>query len=83
MDPGKYIDEMMASYEQSFGSKPRHAQSPLVPNDHPELDESDFLDEDGIQQHQCLIGQLQWLISLSRWDIQTAVMTMSSHRAAP
>ena len=76
VDPGKHIEKTMDSHEQYFGSKPRCAQSPLVPNDHPESDESDFPDEDGIQQHQCLIGQSQWLISLRRWDTQTAaVMT--------
>ena len=28
-------------------------------------------------------GELQWLITLGRFDIQTAVMTMSSFRAQP
>ena len=56
---------------------------PLDQNDHPELDDSEFLDEEGIQQYQSLIGMLQWTISLGRYDIACAVMTMSSFRAAP
>ena len=48
MDPGKYIDQMMESYKQHFGKMPemKH-RSPLQKGDHPELDTSPFLDEDG------------------------------------
>ena len=30
-----------------------------------------------------MIGALQWLVSLGRFDIQTAVMSMSQFRAEP
>lgn len=67
-----------------FGVAPRqNIQSPLEKNDHPELDDSPLLDEDGIRKYQSLIGTLQWTISLGRFDIATAVMTMSSFRVAP
>jgi hypothetical protein len=67
-----------------FGSKPRtHYTSPLEKNDHPEEDSSDLLDEVGVQQYQSLIGSLQWAISLGRFDITTAVMTLSSFRSLP
>jgi hypothetical protein len=84
MDPKKYIDKMMQAYEQLYGEKPStKPHSPLQDGDHPELDTSEFLEEDGIQQYQSLIGSLQWAISIGRWDVQTAVMTMSSFRAQP
>ena len=82
--PQKYIDRMVDSYKQLFGEAPKHnVQSPLEKNDHPELDDSPLLDEDGISKYQSLIGTLQWTISLGRFDIATAVMTMSSFRVAP
>jgi hypothetical protein len=83
--PRKYIDKLVASYERMFGSKPNTTKitSPLVKGDHPEIDESVFLEEKGIQQYQSLIGQLQWAISLGRFDISVAIMTMSSFRSAP
>ena len=59
------------------------AISPLEQKDHPELDESELLDKEGIQQYQSLIGCLQWAISLGRFDISVAVASMSSYRAAP
>jgi hypothetical protein len=82
--PKKYIDKVIGSYERMFGSKPKtNVSSPLEKGDHPEIDTSDFLDAAGIQQYQSLIGQLQWAISLGRFDTTTAIMTLSSFRAAP
>ena len=67
-----------------FGWKPKTVYtSPLASNDHPELDTSGLLDEDGITQYQSLLGVLQWTITLGRFDICTAVMTMSGFRVAP
>ena len=85
MSPKKYIKEhLIPTYEKIFGGKPKtRAMSPLEQNDHPELDDSEFLNEEGIQQYQSLIGMLQWTIALGRYDIACAVMTMSSFRAAP
>jgi hypothetical protein len=49
----------------------------------PETDMSDFLHPDGVQQYQSLIGAMQWAVSIGRFDITTAVMTLSGFRAAP
>jgi hypothetical protein len=59
--PRKYIDKLIASYERMFGLKPRTNKitSPVVKEDHPEIDDSAFLEEEDIQQYQSLIGQLQ------------------------
>ncbi len=82
--PNKYIEKMMGAYERMFGSSPiKNVSSPIERNDHPELDESEFLDADDTVKYQSLIGALQWLITIGRFDIQTAVMTLSSFRAAP
>lgn len=85
MSAEQYIDRMASQYERMFGTKPstRKFQSPLDQNDHPETDDSELLDEDGIQQYQSLIGSLQWAVSIGRIDVTTAVMTMSSFRALP
>jgi hypothetical protein len=81
--PKRYIDKLHDSYERMFGSKPASANTPLVEGDHPELDTSELLDLTGIKQFQSLIGSAQWAVQLGRLDITTAVMTMSSFRAAP
>jgi hypothetical protein len=74
---------MMDQYEQMFGMKPKEYTSPLEKADHPEIDTTDELDQAGIKTYQSMIGSLQWSISLGRFDIQTATMTMSRFRTAP
>lgn len=74
MDLGQYVDKM----EESESYVPPCS---LYPGDHPELDTSHFLDEEKIQMYQSLIGAMQWEEYIGRWDIQFAVMTMSSFRA--
>ena len=60
MAPCKYIEHMVAAYEHMFGEKPSiNVYSPLEKGDHPELDDSELLDQTGIQQYQSLVGQLQ------------------------
>jgi hypothetical protein len=84
ISPKKYIDKMISSYEQFFGCKPSQKySSPLEKGDHPEFDTSDLLDDIEVQRYQSLIGAMQWAISIGRFDIITAVMTLSSFRAMP
>jgi hypothetical protein len=81
--PNKYIGKIVDQYEKMFGSKPREYTSPLEKGDHPEVDTSEELDEEGIKKFQTMVGCLQWAILLGRFDIQTATMTMSRFRTAP
>jgi hypothetical protein len=73
----------MDQYENMFGCKPKEYTSPLEKGDHPEIDDTDKLDIEGIKRCQTMIGCLQWADSLGRFDIQTATMTMYRFRAAP
>ena len=82
--PEKYIIKMVDNYKRIFGEPPKQTvMSPLEKGDHPELDTSELLDSTGIITYQSLIGSAQWVISIGRFDVQTAVMTMSSFRVAP
>ena len=60
----QYVERMHDNYTRLFKSSPRSHTTPLEPNDHPELDLSPELDEDGIARYQSLIGSLQWAVSL-------------------
>ncbi len=62
---------------------PRKYASPLEPDDHPEIDESELCNNEEIAQYLTMVGQLQWLITLGRFDIFSAVITLSRFRAAP
>ena len=81
--PKKYIIKLLDNFERLFGQKPKQYKSPLEKGDNPELDTSELLDIDGIKIYQSLIGSLQWIVQIGRFDVHTAVMSMSRFRAAP
>ena len=84
MAPEKYIDKMVDQYTRLFGQPPAQTvYAPLEKGDHPELDTSDLLGEEQTKLYQSLIGSLQWIVTIGRFDIMTAVMTLASFRAAP
>ena len=82
-DPRRYVNKILESYKRMFKEKPRKSRPPLEGGDHPELDTSELCDEHQTKQFQTLIGQLQWLISLGRFDIAVHVMSLSRFRAQP
>jgi hypothetical protein len=84
ISPAKYIYKPIKNYEKLFGMKPSTSvTSPLEKGEHPKLDTSELCDVDQIAQHQSMIGALQWIVTIGRFDINTAVMTMSGFRMPP
>jgi len=82
--PRRYINKMVDTYVRLFGTKPSTKPlSPLNKGDHPEIEDSEFLDDEGTQMYQSLVSVLQWSISIGQFDIATAVMTMLSFCAQP
>ena len=61
-----------------FGQVPNKTRTPLIPSEHPELDTTEFCGQKEIEHFQTLIGQLQWLITLGRFDIAAFVISPSS-----
>jgi hypothetical protein len=55
-----------------FGALPKEWTSPIDKDNHPELDTSEELSNEGIQHYQSLIGAFQWAVSLGRYDIHCA-----------
>ena len=58
-------------------------ESPSDKNDHPELDNSVLASDDLITKFMGMVGQLQWAVTLGRYDIIAHVMSMSRFRLAP
>jgi hypothetical protein len=69
--------------EAGRGTGDKGAGAPEKKGDHPEIDTTEYLGFDDIKKFQSVIGSLQWAISLGRFDIATAVMTLSAFRAVP
>ena len=80
----KYIDKLADTYKRLFNEDPpKGYKTPLDKNDHPELDTSEILEGDMAAKYLTMVGQLQWLVTLGRFDIHAQVATMSRFRAAP
>ena len=82
--PKKYISKILDSFHQMFpGESLPQVKSPLDKNDHPELDNSELASDDLITKFMCMVGQLQWAVTLGRYDILAHVMSMARFRLAP
>jgi hypothetical protein len=58
-------------------------KSPLEKGDYPEVDTSELFTTEQIAQYQSMIGALQWIVTNGRFDINTAIITMSGFCMAP
>jgi hypothetical protein len=77
-----YVEKILINYKTMFGSKPKEYFTSMAEKDHLELDNSELLDSIGVKHYQSLIGALQWLVNLGRFDIHLAIATMPSFRVA-
>ena len=66
-----------------LGLLPSSTSLHLQKGDHTKLGTSEYLDSDGMQQYQSMIGTIQWTVSLGRLDMNDVVMTVASFRAEP
>ena len=79
-----YIYKLADTYGTLFNEDPpKGYKTPLDKNDHPEQDTSEILEGDMAAKYLTMVGQLQWLVSLGRFDIHAQVATMSRFRAVP
>jgi hypothetical protein len=78
-----YCKRVVNQCSSIFGASPKEHTSPIDKDDHPELDTTEEANSDEIKQHQTLIGCFQWAVSLGRYDIFCATMSMGRFRSAP
>ena len=82
--PKKYIDRLVESYHSMFNQDPpKNMRTPLDKNHSPELDDTELLTGEFIQHYLTIIGKLQWVVTLGRFDIHAQITTMSRLRSAP
>jgi hypothetical protein len=81
--PEKYIDKMIDTYQRIFGELPKPAKTPLKKGDHPEIDDSELCSPKEAADVLTMIGQLQWLVTLGRFEIYAHLNSVSRFRLAP
>ena len=77
-----YCKEAVSRLERLYGCLKKQ-RSPMPKDDHPEMDTSAFLDDEGIRTYQMLIGMANWIVMIGRWDIAHAVNSLSRFNACP
>ena len=80
----KFINKILEAYKKMFPKENfLNIKAALEKNDHPELDNTELSNKEPITKYICMIGQLQWAVTLSRFDLLAHVMSMSRVRLAP
>ena len=78
----KYITKVISRYEKKYGSLKKE-NVPATPSDHPELDDTPVLNEEGRRYYQSNIGICQWISTAGRLDIAFAVSSLSRFSQSP
>ena len=81
--PKKYISKVLDAYEKKYGEMPKQCSSPLDKNKHLEPDDTPVLDVNEQKEYLSMIGALQWVVTLGRFNIATTVKTSSRFRTEP
>jgi Reverse transcriptase (RNA-dependent DNA polymerase) len=78
----KYITESVTRIEKMFGTLAK-TTIPMSVNDHPETDDTTLLSDDEHRKYQMLIGMLNWVVTIGRFDVAHATMSLSRFSASP
>ena len=78
----KYIKEVLRRHESDYGEI-RKENVPHSPSDHPEMDDTPFLDKAGVTLYQSIIGTCQWISVAGRMDITFSVASLNRFSAHP
>ena len=79
----KYIKRLLENFEREHGHLPQKFMSPMRSDESPEMATGLLLKEEKVRQYQSLVGALQWCVTLGRFDIFAAVMSLSRFRLEP
>ena len=79
-----YIEQAIPKLAKMLGvEKFAKKLVPFDPDYHAELDDSPLLDPDGISKYRSVIGSLNWILTLGRFDIAYSLSTLSRYNMAP
>ena len=85
MSAREYLEKSIPVIEERFGTLKQNNKvtTPLPKDYHPELDTSEFLNDEFIEIYQSYMGILRWAVELGRIDLAQAASLMARFQAAP
>ena len=78
-----YIKTLFNKIKKLFDIKLKNYISPMEIGDHPDMDESELLDQEQIAQYKMLIGSVQWVVTLGQYYVQYATNIMARFAQHP
>ncbi len=78
-----YIQNVIPKFEELFQRAFKKVKTPMEAKYHPEVDDSPLLDADMSSKYRSVIGSLNWIITLGRFDVQYATNSLSRFSMAP
>ena len=78
-----YITNVVDKLQRLTNSTFKTHRTPMDNNYHPELDDTDLLDDQQASIYRTIMGSAQWAVTLGRFDVQHATSTLSRHNQAP
>ena len=78
-----YLSNVCEKIEKLLNVVLKHFETPMAFSDHPETDDTGFLNNDEHSKYRMLIGCGQWSITLGRLDVHFAIQNMARFSAAP
>ncbi len=81
--PKHHISIVHEAYVKMFSEEPVQRNTPMEKNDHPEIDNSELVDSKETELYMSMVGHLLWLITLGRFDIKSADVSLAMLRLAP
>ena len=78
----KYLVEAIKRVERMFGTLKKYS-NPMETGAHPELDDSEILNDEGHRKYQMLMGILVWVVTIGRIDVAHSTSSLSRFTACP
>jgi hypothetical protein len=78
-----YIKNSIEKFERMFGEEIHTQKYPMKEASHPESDDSAYLSKERATQYRAIIGSLNWVVILGRFDVMYATNTLARFSIAP
>eukprot|EP00957_Ditylum_brightwellii_P087353 6648934-Ditylum_brightwellii.AAC.1 len=78
-----YVNHICDKIKQLMKWNLKGFNNAMDPHYHAEIDESDFLVGYDISKYMMMVGSLNWLVTLGRYDIHYTVTTLVRHMMMP
>jgi hypothetical protein len=78
-----YIENSIEKFERMFGGPIKESKFPMIEGLHPESHTSQMLSDEMATQYRAIIGSLNWVVVLRRFDVTYATNTLARFSMIP